>query len=155
MAIDRYTTTTTASTTLPVKIGTTTTTPWRIFGEVEVPALPGDMLLIFASYEVTSEHEYNTMISRTISVSPTAKATPDQAGVLQIAKPMAMNFNGKAEHHFMDSLTTSHVVGYDHDGSPLFIAVTGYGAGSPTYATAGDTLALDRVDLQVLVLRGL
>lgn len=159
MRYGRYATTTVLSAALPVRIGTTGSASWRILGQVPIPCVQAlDVISWTGSYQVSSEYSYNSMVSRTAILADVATALPDQspgsAGTVStLARPMAQNFNGKAEHHFMDSLGGTWVAPAMFVATPLWLSVCAYAAGSPTYAKTGDELQVDRVDVQVLLVR--
>jgi hypothetical protein len=145
-----------AETVLPIRIGTGGPVPYRIVGRVPLSVQAGDLVDVRASYQVSSEHSYNIMVSRTVTLADTAVAVPGAFGTFmtQLCRPMAQNFNGKAEHHFMDSLSGTWIAPATFAACTLYASVTVYVAASTLYAKPGDICAADFVDVQALVTRG-
>jgi hypothetical protein len=146
--IEKYETTGLKRTSLPItgKTSTGTIAPYQncVAIEVVVPeVIPGDVLEVESTVQVTTEFTWNVMIARYLLVSD---VSDNPLVGTRIERPMGENFNNDI-HHKMVSADGSFVVPEGWTG-PVYVSQVMYTAS--TAAVAGNTLKVDYGQITVL-----
>lgn len=148
MRIEKYESTSLKRTTLPItgKTSAGAIAPYQNYVciEVVVPeVIPGDVLEVESTVQVTTEFTWNVMIARYLLVSDVSN---NPAVGIRIERAMGENFDNNI-HHKMVSAEGSFVVPAEWNG-PVYISQVMYSAS--TAALAGNTLKVDYGQITVL-----